>query len=187
MTDKLVIEDITLPVEFVRSKRKTLSISVTKDMRLFVKAPLRMSEREIDRFIKQKTFWIYKQAKRMLELQKNHVEYSTGEEKRLRERAREELTKRTDIYKKILNVEYTKIRIGDQSTRWGSCSSKGTISYNWRLVLMPEEVQNYVVVHELCHLHEMNHSKRFWELVKGVIPDYEKRRKWLKEHGGEYM
>ena len=99
----------------------------------------------------------------------------------------EALTRGFSYYATVMGVDYGRITIRCQKTRWGSCSSKGTISYSWRLILMPEEIQDYVVVHELCHLHEMNHSKEFWEWVSHIIPDYEKRRKWLKEHGGEYM
>lgn len=187
MTDSIIIEDITLPIIFERGKRKTLAISVTDKMQLSIKAPLRMSEREIDRFVNQRRFWIYKQAKRAQRAAENHVEYSESEERRLREKARRVLTEKTDRFKKELDVEYKRIRIGDQKTRWGSCSSKGTISYSWRLILMPDEIQDYVVVHELCHLHEMNHSKKFWEWVGRIIPDYQRRRRWLKSHGDEYM
>lgn len=187
MIEHLVIEDIDLPIEFVRSSRKTLALTITEDIKLSIKAPLRMSEREILRFVNQRRFWLYKQAKRMQEMSSKRVEYSEYQEVKLREKARRVLTAKTDFFKKELNVDYKRIRIGDQRTRWGSCSSKGTISYSWRLILMPEEIQDYVVVHELCHLHEMNHSKKFWEWVESIIPDYEKRRKWLKEHGGEYM
>ena len=105
----------------------------------------------------------------------------------MKRQAREVLTKKSDDYKEILHVNYTRIRIGDQKTRWGSCSSKGTISYNWRLILMPERIQNYVVVHELCHLLEMNHSPAFWKKVSEVLPDYQSSRKWLKEHGSQYL
>lgn len=187
MTDRLVIEDITLPIVLERSNRKSLSISVTEDISLKIKAPVRMSEREIERFIAGKRFWIYKQAVRVRKANENRVSYSEDEEKKLREEARSVLTKKSEHYKELLHVEYKKIRIGDQKTRWGSCSSKGTISYSWRLILMPEEIQDYVVVHELCHLHEMNHSKRFWEWVASIIPDYQRRRRWLKSHGEEYM
>lgn len=183
MTDRLIIEDITIPVVFVRSRRKTLSISITNDLKLLVKAPLSMPEKEIDKFIRQKNFWIYKQMKRMEKEAENRTRYTPEQEREYREKARRVLTEKSDHYKKILGVDYKKIRIGDQKTRWGSCSSIGTISYNWRLILMPEEIQDYVVVHELCHLIEMNHSKAFWEKVESVIPDYARRRAWLKKNG----
>ncbi|MBR1598698.1 MAG: M48 family metallopeptidase [Lachnospiraceae bacterium] len=187
MIDKLEIEDITLPIIMERSSRKTLSISITDDISLRVKAPIRMTDREIERFINGKKFWIYKQAVRVKKDNAGRVFYSDEEIRRLREKARGVLTEKTDYYKKLLNVDYQRIRIGDQKTRWGSCSSKGTISYSWRLVLMPEDIQDYVVVHELSHLLEMNHSSRFWEHVGSVIPDYKNRRSWLRQHGNEYM
>jgi predicted metal-dependent hydrolase len=76
-----------------------------------------------------------------------------------------------------------KLRISSARTRWGSCSRQGTLSFTWRLVMAPEEVIDYVVVHELCHLRHLNHSKAFWGLVEGILPDYKVRRAWLKRHG----
>ena len=122
----------------------------------------------------------------MQEMSAKRVEYSEYEEVKLREKARRVLTAKTDFFKKELNVDYKRIRIGDQRTRWGSCSSKGTISYSWRLILMPEEIQDYVVVHELAHRREMNHSPKFWSIVASVLPDYQKRKKILQELGQIY-
>lgn len=183
MLERLQIEELNIPIMLEKSKRKLLAITLTEDGILSIKAPLRVSDREIEKFLNQKRFWIYKQAKRIQEEQKNRVVRSEQEIRRLKEEARKVLTEKTDYYKQFLNVEYQKIRIGDQKTRWGSCSSSGTISYNWRLILMPEKIVDYVVVHELCHMIEMNHSKRFWEQVEAILPDYQARRNWLKENG----
>ncbi len=187
MQATLQIEDLTIPIQFQREQRKTLSIKITREGSLLMKAPLTMREHEIERFIRQKRYWIYKQTKRVIEENQNRVYRSKEEVTALKRQAREVLTKKSDDYKEILHVNYTRIRIGDQKTRWGSCSSKGTISYNWRLILMPERIQNYVVVHELCHLLEMNHSPAFWKKVSEVLPDYQSSRKWLKEHGSQYL
>lgn len=89
----------------------------------------------------------------------------------------------TRRYRDALGVRPTRIRIGDQKTLWGSCSARGAISLNWRLVAAPRPVFEYVVVHELCHLIERNHGRRFWSLVAGLLPDYRDRRQWLKRHG----
>lgn len=183
----LDIEELHIPIICERSSRKTLTITITQDGQLLIKAPFRISDREIERFLKQKRYWIYKQTKRALEDTQKRVERNEHEVKRLREQARRVLTEKTDYYKVLLGVDYQRIRIGDQRTRWGSCSTKGTISYNWHLILMPERIMDYVVVHELCHLLEMNHSERFWRQVRVVLPDYEKRRKWLKENGNQYL
>jgi predicted metal-dependent hydrolase len=86
-----------------------------------------------------------------------------------------------------LGVTYERITIRDQRTRWGSCSPRGTLSFNWRLVLAPVEVLEYVVVHELCHLREANHSPRFWALVAHARPTFAEERAWLTRHGWELL
>jgi predicted metal-dependent hydrolase len=80
---------------------------------------------------------------------------------------------------------WARIRIGDPRSRWGSCSARGTLSFSWRLVVAPAWVADYVVVHELCHLREMNHSARFWELLRGAYPRHAEARAWLRTHGPE--
>ena len=80
-------------------------------------------------------------------------------------------------------MDYGKITIKDTKSRWGSCSYQGNLNFCWRLILAPEEVLDYIVVHELCHRLEMNHSARFWAEVKRVLPEYEKGKEWLKENG----
>ncbi|MBQ9984658.1 MAG: M48 family metallopeptidase [Lachnospiraceae bacterium] len=182
----LEIEELRLPVILERGKRKTLTLQVTQELQLWIKAPIRMPEREIVRFINQRIFWIYKHAKRMQKDSELRVCRSDKEIYELREKARMVLTGRTEFFAGKLGVTYNKIRIGSQRTRWGSCSSKGTISYNWKLILMPEAVRDYVVVHELCHLLEMNHSPQFWKVVEEIIPNYKEYRRWLKENGSRY-
>ena len=86
-----------------------------------------------------------------------------------------------------LGLTYRAIAIRDQRTRWGSCSSRGTLSFNWRLVLAPRRILEYVVVHELCHLREQNHSRRFWRLVEEAWPAFEEDERWLREHGWELL
>lgn len=104
----------------------------------------------------------------------------------LRKEAKDIFAERVREYQDIIGVYPQKIYIKDQKTRWGSCSEKGNLNFNFRLVMMPIELIDYVVVHELCHLIHMNHSKEFWELVGEILPDYKARRKRLKEHGREW-
>ncbi len=104
---------------------------------------------------------------------------------RYRNAAREYFTKRVDYYIQLTGGTYTRITIRDQKTRWGSRSSSGTLSFNYRLMYAPLKVLDYVVVHELCHITHMNHSKEFWNMVGSILPDYKESRNWLKEHGGE--
>ena len=106
-------------------------------------------------------------------------------EKRYRNAARAQFESRTAYYHRITGGNYTTITVRDQKTRWGSCSSRGTLSFNYRLIFAPPAVLDYVVVHELCHLTHMNHSKDFWNMVASVMPEYKIYRKWLRDHGQE--
>lgn len=99
-----------------------------------------------------------------------------------RQRARQYLEEKTAVWSRIMNTDYGRIAIRDQATRWGSCSGKGNLNFNWRLVLLPEDLADYVVVHELAHRFLMNHSKAFWSIVEKEIPDYRSRRKRLREY-----
>jgi predicted metal-dependent hydrolase len=99
-----------------------------------------------------------------------------------RQRARQYLEEKTAVWAHIMNTDYGRIAIRDQATRWGSCSGKGNLNFNWRLVLLPEDLADYVVVHELAHRFFMNHSSAFWAIVEKEIPDYRFRRKRLREY-----
>ena len=179
----------------IRSKRRSYGIVVNEEGQVSVRIPLRGSVRTAETMVREKQDWIFekielqKQRKRIRSQQtaesesKYTPEQRAGLEKRYRQAAKEYIPKRADYYAQLLGVTYERIRIAEQKTRWGSCSSKGTLSFNWKLMLAPPKVLDYVVVHELCHLIEMNHSPRFWKQVENVIPDYKEYRKWLKENG----
>lgn len=105
----------------------------------------------------------------------------------LRGEARRIFEARVSFFAEVMGVAPARVRIGDQRSRWGSCSARGTISLNWRLVMAPAEVLDYIVVHELAHLREMNHSRRFWEIVESFYPSYREQEVWLKENGFRLM
>lgn len=100
-----------------------------------------------------------------------------------REMAREAVDERARYFSAQLGLNYNNIRIKEQKTRWGSCSGLGNLNFNWKIVMAPPDIIDYIVVHELCHLVHMNHSKDFWSLVECQIPDYKLRKKWLRENG----
>ena len=104
----------------------------------------------------------------------------------LREYARVQLGEKVRSYSVQMRVTVNRIAIKEQKTRWGSCSSKGNLNFNWKLVLMPQHIQDYVVVHELAHRKQMNHSAAFWSEVEKILPNYKECRNWLREHEGEY-
>ena len=99
------------------------------------------------------------------------------------DKAMKVIPERVEYFSKLMGVTYGRITIRNQKTRWGSCSSKGNLNFNCLLMMTPPEVIDYVVVHELCHRKEMNHSKQFWSEVEKVLPDYKKAEKWLKDEG----
>ncbi len=100
--------------------------------------------------------------------------------------AKETLLKKTAYYSKIMQTDYQRITVREQRTRWGSCSSKGNLNFNWKLMMMPETVIDYVVVHELAHRKHMDHSPAFWREVEKILPDYKDRRYWLRENGRNF-
>jgi predicted metal-dependent hydrolase len=99
-----------------------------------------------------------------------------------RRNAKELITARVKHWAAILNLEYGRVFVKDQRTLWGSCSGRKNLNFNWRLAAAPVEALDYVVIHELCHLREMNHSKRFWDLVRAACPDYKVQRRWLRDN-----
>jgi len=99
--------------------------------------------------------------------------------------ARETINERLSFYSRIIGVTYNDVRIKEQKTRWGSCSKKGNLNFNWRIIMAPPWVTDYVIIHELCHLRFLDHSKRYWSMVESYMPDYKKARQWLKENGAK--
>ena len=178
-------------IKVIRSSRKTLSLEITKEAQVLVRAPYRLSQLEIERFVQEKADWIEKHLKAVrnkLEDRQKHPVRLLGMEdiQRLADEAMSVLPAKATYYAPKVGVAFGRITIRNQRTRWGSCSSKGNLNFNYRLAYMPPAVLDYVVVHELAHLRHMDHSKEFWALVGVYLPDYKERRKWLKEHGGEY-
>lgn len=188
MSYVLTVNEMTIPYEIIRSKRKSYGISVAPGGKVTVRMPLRGSERFAVSMVEEKRDWIAKNYLKMQAVspkpsQKEKTPYERRLEAPYRQAAKEYIPKRVAYYAQLLDVTYATISIRDQKTRWGSCSSKGNLSFSWRLILAPPKVLDYVVVHELCHRKEMNHSPRFWALVESMIPDYKTHRKWLKENG----
>ncbi|HCS16139.1 MAG TPA: metal-dependent hydrolase [Lachnospiraceae bacterium] len=179
-------------ITLIRSRRKSLAIEITPELQVVVRAPARMPVREINAFVQEKDDWIRAHLQQMAEkkrLREQYREQALSKEE-LQELATQAMTlipQKVRYYAQIIGVTYGRITIRNQRTRWGSCSGKGNLNFNCLLLLMPEEVLDYVVVHELCHRKEMNHSARFWEEVEKILPDYRQRRKWLKDNGGRIM
>ncbi len=180
----------------IHSNRKTAAIEVRFDGQVIVRVPNRYSGCKVQSFVEEKRPWIERAVKNMekkrLErerYEKEHpLEKLTREElDQLADDALKDLPMRVRKYAQIIGVQYGRITIRCQKTKWGSCSAKGNLNFNCLLLRAPENVRDYVVIHELCHRKEMNHSPRFWAEVDKVMPDYKVHKKWLRDHGGELM
>lgn len=182
-----------LPYTVIESRRKTCGISVGADAKLTLRVPIGTPSREIQHILLDKQHWIITHYLKALEQNKSRPVSDLSQTQRLAleqryiKAAREYFPKRAAYFQPLTGGEYHRITIRDQKTRWGSCSARGTLSFNWRLMLAPPAVLDYVVVHELCHLTHMNHSPAFWQAVADVCPDYRIHRKWLKDHGHELV
>jgi len=164
----------------IRSKRKTIAIYVRGGVE--VRAPLRTPKSEIDRFVASKATWIEKKLAEYAERSEQCERLDAESIEKYRKLAKRDLTGRALRFAKLMSVTPAAIKINGAKTRWGSCSAKKNINFSWRLIMTGDDVIDYVVVHELAHLTEMNHSKRFWAIVEGVLPDYRERRARLNEY-----
>lgn len=185
----LVFENSNAEISVIRSKRKSISIEV-KAGKVIVRAPLKMRDKEIDKFLKLKKNWIDKHLQIFAERQKilkNLKPYTEEELKEIVSEAKRIIPERAEIYAKKIGVDYNRITIRKQHKRWESCSSLGNLNFNCLLVLLPEEVLDSVIVHELCHRKHMNHSAKFYAEVDKAFPEYKKWHKWLNENGGQYL
>ena len=191
MPKEELVKNAGLSVLLVRSSRKTLAVQIRADGTVIARAPLRMPKDRILCFLSEKASWIRMQQGKMQERenmrQQAGIHLDAAQEKELRERAKSVLAQRTAYFARQIGVTYGRITVRDQKTRWGSCSQTGNLNFNFRLILAPSEVLDYVVVHELCHRRQMNHSAQFWQEVAQVLPDYRKRKAWLTENGWRLM
>ena len=174
-------------MELVRSSRKTIAVEIYPDLRIKLRAPFRTPPYRIMEFLKAKERWIDLHLEKMRQRQESNTDQppanaiSEEERKQLTELAKQRIPQRVAFFAARMGVTYGRIMIRNQKTRWGSCSQSGNLNFNCRLMKMPPEVLDYVIVHELCHRKQMNHSRAFWEEVGKVLPDYRVTRQWLKE------
>lgn len=172
--------------QIIYSKRKTISIEVKSDNSVVIKAPRTATKRQIEAFVESKSDWIKKAQSRQSARAEEYAripKLTNTEIRLLADQAAKDIASRVRYYAPIVGTDFNRITIRNQTTRWGSCSGKGNLNFNCLLMLTPEEVRDYVVVHELCHRLQMNHSTAFWNEVARVLPDYADRRKWLKDNG----
>ena len=177
-------------VRVIRSaRRRSCQLSVEMDRTVLVRIPSWDSDAHVRSMLSENREWIDKQLAAVQKAQASKIVITDQMREEGTKKAMEIFPKRVAYYAKIMGCEntYRRITIKEQKTRWGSCSSNRNLNFNWKLVLLPEEVLDYVVVHELAHLFEMNHSKAFWMIVERVLPDYKERRELLKQLGKRFQ
>ena len=212
-----------VPDRILRSRRKTLSVSIDSLGRITVRAPMKYPSASIQQFLQEKEAWIRKHLARMqaagislpeasldgyrLLLLGEHYQIVLDDGKRVRlltderkillpkdnaeeklrrwlkENAKRIFTEATRIRAEEMGVSYQSVTVSSASTRWGSCSGENRLRFTFRLLYAPRDVIDYVIVHELCHTLHHDHSKAFWAAVASVVPDYQQKRKWLKDRG----
>lgn len=171
----------------IKSNRKTLAIQINRAGEVIVRAPFYVSAEDIRQVVESRQNWIRKKQLGFQNRDSSGILYTEEELKQLEKTAREKIIPRVEFYAPQVGVTYGRITIRHQKTRWGSCSQKGNLNFNCLLALMPDQVLDSVVVHELCHRKEMNHSRRFYDEVYKVFPEYDYWNRWLKQHGKEYI
>ncbi len=182
-----------MKTKIIRSDRKTAAIQIKPDLTVIIRVPQKMRDSEIEKFIISNSAWIEKHLEimKLRQADENKKDSPTkltdNELKKLATDAAEYIAPKAEVYAKLIGVEYKKITIRNQKTVWGSCSAKKNLNFNCLLMLCPEEVRDYVIIHELCHLAQMNHSAKFWKLVSEFCPEYKAHRAWLKDNGNEII
>ena len=172
-------------IKIIRSNRKTIAIEINSKG-IVVRAPFKMKDIEITAFLEKKKSWIDKHLQRVMEHNealKDVEPYSIEEIHALADKALQIIPEKVKKYAPLIGVDYGRITIRNQRSRWGSCSSAGNLNFNCLLMELPDEVIDSVVVHELCHRKHMNHSPKFYAEIEKVFPKYKQCQQWLKENG----
>lgn len=181
MLRTITLKDQNINYNLKTSPRaRNLRLTVCCDASVVVTKPQGFSDNLVEKFLQTKAHWILDK----IEYFKNHVtpqiKIDPKEYKKCKKEALHLVRRLLTEYNEYYNFKINSIRIKNQKTRWGSCSRAGNLNFSYRLALLPEDLARYIVVHELCHLRELNHSARFWLLVSQTVPDYLEKRKKLR-------
>jgi len=180
------MQELSFSYQIIRSRRKSVSIRIRPDGTVEVRCPLIAGEKYLHEIVCKKADWI---EKKLLEIKNAPpvIPFTAEELDALISQAKVGLIPLVEYYATQVGVSYHRITIRRQKSRWGSCSSKGNLNFNCLLMLLPDDVIDSVVVHELCHRKYMNHSPQFYAEIEMVFPDYQRCRRWLRENGGALL
>lgn len=166
-----------------KSKRaKRLRLAIYCDGSFVVTVPNGLDTSRVENYILQKAEWVLEKLKIMKKRSNNLVftKRNKREYLKLKDQALKMAEKKVEKFNKVYGFKFNQIAIKNQKTRWGSCSKKGNLNYNYKIALLPDKLADYIIVHELCHLKEFNHGRKFWNLVEKGMPDYRERIEKIK-------
>ena len=182
MQYKVSVNNQEIIYNFKKSKRaKNLRLCVCSDASVVITMPRLFPKVLAKKFLIKQAGWVIKKLEYYRKCEKIIFNKSDYSEKR--EKARKIILNKISALNRHYNFKFNKIAIRNQKTRWGSCSAKHNLNFNYKIIYLPPELQDYIIIHELCHLQEMNHSRKFWKLVAKTVPDYSRLRKELKRQG----
>ncbi|MCK5460223.1 M48 family metallopeptidase [Candidatus Parcubacteria bacterium] len=171
----------------ISKRSKRMRLTVYCDCSFVVTKPIGLSESIVEKFIAQKSDWILLKLEYFKKFKRGSFKDSSGNYLKHKAAAFEFVNKKVVHLNRIYNFRFNKISVRNQKTRWGSCSIKGNMNFNYKILFLSEYIADYIIVHELCHLEEFNHSRKFWNLVAKTVPNYLEIRKQLKREGINYF
>ncbi len=188
MEKKITLKNKKISYTLKKSKRaRRMRLAVYCDGAVVVTTPFDLKENIVERFLREKSQWVFSKLDFFKQFEdKSITKYSHEDYLKFKKDAYILAENRLEYFNKTYKLKYNKISIKNQKTRWGSCSKKGNLNFNYKIVLLPKNLADYIIVHELCHLKEFNHSKKFWNLVSKVMSDYLDIRKNLKKNGYQF-
>lgn len=183
MNKKIKINNTDLSYKLKRSARaKKMRITINCDASVVVTLPNIADESFAENFLKERADWILKKVEHFKKNKSSLVsKYGKGDYLRNKEKARKFIKNRVDHLNGFYNFKFNRVSVRNQKTRWGSCSKNNNLNFNYKLIYLPKKLADYIVIHELCHLKEFNHSKNFWDLVSKQAPDYKTFRRELRK------
>ena len=162
-------------------KSRHMRVLVHSDGRVVVTAPYYATYNSMERFLLSRKDWVMRALSKFSDRKSVLPGGGVNHYKKHKEKAREFVLNRLEYFNQFYNFKYHRVAIRNQKTRWGSCSKKGNLNFNYKIIFLEQNQADYIIVHELCHLKELNHSKRFWDLVSRAVMDYKNVRKSLKK------
>lgn len=185
MKKQIIVQDKNVVYTLRQSKRaRRMRLVVYRDGSIVITTPYHLQKTIVEKFIRDKARWLFSKLNFFKQFQEKPVmRYHRNEFLMHKESARSLVETKAMQLSSAYGYRYNKINIKNQRTCWGSCSKKGNLNFNYKILFLPEKTQDYIVAHELCHLKEFNHSKRFWGLVAEIMPGYRQIRNELKKSG----